>query len=106
MLVGDSLPVAAVARDSSGAMVRRARVRLACADSSICEVRNAWLHGLADGRTVLVASAGGWHADTLGVQIRNAAPRLVLDEDWEHGLGSARWLSFGNPAPIILSTKA
>jgi DNA-binding SARP family transcriptional activator len=55
----------------------------------------------APGSARVIASAGGWRADTVTVNI--TAPRLgetVLEESW-NTLDSTRWLTIGTPEPFV-----
>jgi hypothetical protein len=72
---------------------------------AICAVRGGWLLGLSQGATQLVASAGGWRADTLSVTVVDPAPRLELSEDWESGILPDRWQTFGVPEPILVGKE-
>lgn len=102
LLVGDSMPVAAVAKDSSGTVLPNVELRVGCVSEAVCDVRDGWLHGRAVGRTSLVASAGGWRADTLAVEVVSGAPALTFSEDWEHGIAPGVWKAFGEPAAILV----
>ncbi|MGD2155053.1 MAG: BTAD domain-containing putative transcriptional regulator [Gemmatimonadales bacterium] len=56
----------------------------------------------APGRTRVVASAGGWVADTLEIESRELVPgeaALIFFEDWTGGLRPERWVGYGRPLP-------
>jgi hypothetical protein len=49
----------------------------------------------------IVASAGGWRADTLTIRVGASRMRSVLDERWERL--DAEWLPYGEPKPSIVA---
>jgi len=56
----------------------------------------------APGRTRVVASAGGWVADTLEIESRELVAgeaALIFFEDWTGGLRPERWVGYGRPLP-------
>ena len=102
LLVGDSVSLVAAARAPDGTVLRGTPLHLGCLSREVCTVRNGWLHGRTEGRTSLIASAGGWRADTVSVQVLDATPKLDLAEGWEGGIDATRWKMFGDPAPLIV----
>lgn len=61
------------------------------------------------GPAAVVASLGGWRADTLAissVEIAEVPLEPVLAEPWTNGIDQDRWLTFGDPAPRTTPTGA
>lgn len=60
---------------------------------------------LKPGTAEVVASVGGWRADTLSLVAlglaRDSVP-LAFDERWTAGLENAGWRAFGQPAPYVV----
>ncbi len=52
------------------------------------------------GRVRVVASAGGWRADTVSIQVEPSGSALALTEDWSRPIDSG-WISFGTPSPTL-----
>lgn len=75
---------------------------------SVGDRRVAWSDGrgriqiAAAGRTDVIASIGGWRADTLRLVslllVTEDAPP-ALEEEWREGLVPERWRAFGDPEP-------
>ncbi len=61
---------------------------------------------LRAGTAQVVASAGGWRADTVSVRVgrtRTEAGRAsLLEEDWSRGIDGSRWRAYGEPAPRVV----
>lgn len=60
------------------------------------------------GEARLVASAGGWVSDTLRVSSRPLVPRstvALMEEDWDDGLATRRWVEFGQPSPFVADRR-
>jgi DNA-binding SARP family transcriptional activator len=78
------------------------------ADSAIASfVAPGRLKVHAPGRTRVVASAGGWVADTLEIESRELVPgpaTLLFFEDWTRGLRPERWVAYGRPLPETRAT--
>ncbi len=78
-------------------------VRWHLSDSAIGELsENGRLRVRALGSARLIASAGGWRADTLELAahplvVREMEPLLV--DDWRRGIRRDLWLRFGDPLP-------
>jgi len=76
-------------------------VRWHVGDSSLATVDAAGvLRPRRTGRTVVIASAGGWRADTATVEIADGGFTTVLEESWEGGI-DANWVPWGTPHPMI-----
>ena len=57
------------------------------------------------GATFVVAAFGLESVeDTVEVRVDAAPARLLLDEDFDHGLNPLRWRPFGDPPPRVLKT--
>jgi TolB protein len=59
------------------------------------------------GPLTIVASAGGWRADTLELLSVEPVPgptTLLLYEDWSRGLQTDRWIRWGEPLPYARPT--
>jgi hypothetical protein len=52
------------------------------------------------GRVAIIASAGGWRADTLELEVAAGRFATILRETWEKGL-EANWVPFGTPLPMV-----
>ncbi len=59
-------------------------------------------HAMQPGVATIVASAGGWRADTIVVRVTASQPRLLMSEDWERGLDTTRWKLYGHPLPEVV----
>ncbi len=66
-------------------------------DSGTYKVR---VTALADGLARIVATTGGWRADTVFVPVGQQLLTL-LDERWEGGLLRASWISLGTPRAAV-----
>jgi len=81
------------------------RVRWFSTDSTVARVDESG-EVVADrpGRTAVIAGVGLGHiGDTAWVRVDSAPARVLVDEDFEHGLDPARWRSYGVPTPELLS---
>jgi hypothetical protein len=77
-------------------------VRWSTTDSAAARVDDVgFVRGVSPGTTFLVASAGGFRADTIPVAVLAASVDTLLVEDWERGLDSTRWIPFGSPWPVV-----
>jgi DNA-binding SARP family transcriptional activator len=52
------------------------------------------------GHVRIIASAGGWRADTLQIEIGSLTSSPVLHESWSKGL-DANWVPWGTPRPTV-----
>jgi len=102
VLASDSMPVRAVVRDQNGVVMEAPSLRLGCEPQEVCRVRGEQVHGLAVGSASLIAHVGGWRADTVAIEVLDPTPSLALEENWERGIDSDAWRSFGSPSPITL----
>ncbi|MBI4409300.1 MAG: PD40 domain-containing protein [Gemmatimonadetes bacterium] len=71
------------------------RRRVAASEEGAGEVA---VLGLREGLARVVATTGGWRADTAYVKV-GRGPLTVLADDFEAGVDSARWIALGEPAP-------
>ncbi len=100
--VGDIIDVTAAMWSSDGGLLQDLDPEWRCLDSSVCQAsEGGTIHGTGSGLTELVASVGGWRADTVFVRVVDTKPRRALSESWEHGIDSTIWLSFGDPRPEV-----
>lgn len=85
-------------------------VRWSVAPDSVAEIEdNGRLHVVGIGQAKVIASAGGWRADTLRISSVEISPlplEPVFREDWLNGLQEDRWLSFGHQGPRTEPTGA
>lgn len=58
--------------------------------------------GVKPGRARIVASAGGWRADTISAEVFESAPQVLLEEHFEAGL-TRNWIIFGDPRPRVVA---
>ncbi len=92
------------AMDLTGATAEPTDVRWTSMDTTVATIdaRTGVLLGTREGTVTIVASAGGWRADTAAVEIaQRRNPTEVLAETWHNGLRD--WLPFGVPRPITVS---
>lgn len=60
------------------------------------------LHPVRPGPLRVLASAGGWQADTLEIDALPADSIPLLTEDWEKGLDTTQWKLWGSPLPSVV----
>lgn len=62
--------------------------------------------GRREGTARLVASVGGWRADTVGARVGRVVTAsglpTLMEEDWTEGIDRERWTPFGEPAPGVV----
>lgn len=62
------------------------------------------------GSSHVVASAGGWRADTVSVRVgwtrMEAGTPSLLEEDWSRGIDDSRWRAYGEPGPRVVRREA
>jgi hypothetical protein len=76
-------------------------VRWHSGDSTIATVDTAGvISPLREGRVRMIASAGGWQADTLEIEVAKGTFTPVLKESWRQGL-EANWIPWGTPRPRV-----
>jgi DNA-binding SARP family transcriptional activator len=72
-------------------------------DSSIAAVdEHGFVRGRGQGVARLLASAGGFVADTAEVRVIRAPVDTLLYETWDGGIDEARWMIVGDPAPTTV----
>lgn len=77
-------------------------LRWSTVDTTIARVDEVgFVVGRSPGTTRLIASAGGFRADTVEVSVEFAAVDTLFVETWERGLDTAVWESFGQPRPRV-----
>jgi hypothetical protein len=78
-------------------------LRWSVADTFVASVdERGFVRGRAPGTTLVVASAGGFRADTATVNVSFAPVDTLLFEDWSGGLDTTRWIPFGYPRPLVI----
>lgn len=60
------------------------------------------LHATRPGVVRVLATAGGWRADTLSIHVTSPRAELLFEETWEAGLDKSRWKSWGSPLPEVV----
>jgi hypothetical protein len=100
---GARRPVTAAVTYSDGTQ-RSEAVEWASRDESVASVittdSGAVLTANRPGQTAVVATAGGWHRDTVQVRVTDAGSGDALLRDRFASLDSARWLLTGWPTPV------
>ncbi len=72
-------------------------------DTSVASVDDlGFVRGKAPGTTSLVASAGGFRADTVVLNVTFAPVEILFEENWTAGLDTTRWMPFGSPSPTVV----
>jgi hypothetical protein len=72
------------------------------ADSTIATVDSTGVLWPRRAGTVTVhASAGGWRADSVVIEVGEANAEMIIEEDWTGGIGPA-WVPFGEPRPAVV----
>ena len=91
----------AIALDPQGDTLS-ADIRWSVSDPTVATVDpTGFVRGQSIGRTALVASAGGYRADTAALTVSEASLDTLLMEDWAEGIRSGRWRSYGSPSPRV-----
>jgi DNA-binding SARP family transcriptional activator len=104
-ILGSSHQLTAEGLDATGKTLSPGVVRWASEDTSIATIDTLGrLTPRKVGSVMINASAGGWRIVRTPVSIREPASRVLLDEDWSHGLEPV-WRSFGIPKPVLVSTE-
>jgi DNA-binding SARP family transcriptional activator len=62
-----------------------------------------FVRGRRAGSTLLVASAGGFRADTVQVGVSFAAVDTLFVEEWANGIDPSRWAGFGTPRSVVVA---
>jgi hypothetical protein len=100
--VGQGVRLAATAIGASGHALSFS-LRWSAVDSSVAWVDSlGFVRGRRQGITAIVASAGGFRADTVSVSVTPSAPDTLFSEDWTDGLDTSRWRRFGDPLPMVI----
>jgi DNA-binding SARP family transcriptional activator len=89
--------------DPTGRPVPPQAVTWRSADPTVASVDSAGvLLPRRAGRVWIHASAGGWRADSVPIEIAEAVADTVLAESWRDGLND-NWVPFGEPRPEIVA---
>lgn len=71
-------------------------------DTSVLSVDTAGLvTAMSPGQARIIASAGGWRADTITLLVESRYGSLLFFDDFEHDGLSDRWQLFGSPKPYV-----
>jgi len=77
-------------------------IRWSVGDTSLASVdENGFLRGQRPGITRLVASAGGFRADTALLTVLPSRNDTLLAETWDAGIDPKRWEVVGEPSPTV-----
>ncbi|MFW6193651.1 MAG: TolB family protein, partial [Gemmatimonadota bacterium] len=92
-------------RDGTEIPAARRVLRWTVDDTSVLEPEGDGFRVRREGEARLVASAGGWRADTLHLasvplRARDDLP-VVFEEDWETGISQGVWRVEGTPEPYV-----
>jgi hypothetical protein len=91
--------------DAAGEPVENERLRFSVGDTAIARADDSgYVIGRSAGTTSLIASVGGFRADTITVNVAYAAVDTVFYESWTGGLDTLVWESFGSPRPKVIGT--
>jgi hypothetical protein len=100
--LGEGKRIVVEASDTAGGPLRPP-LRWETTDSSIAAVdEHGFVRGRREGVARLVASAGGYMADTADVRVIRTPIDTLLYETWEGGIDEARWTIVGEPAPTTV----
>ncbi len=103
LAIGEGRSMSLEATDSTGRTVFPA-MRWQIADTLIAKVDgHGFVRGSAPGTTKLVASAGGFRADTVVVHVQSQAIDTLLYELWDEGIDTATWKIVGWPEPATVA---
>lgn len=103
--VGDGSTVDVDVVGSDGNVLPAERIRFAVLDTSIARVDDrGHVVGRAPGSTALIATAGGFRADTVNVSVTFAEVDTLFVETWRGGLDTTVWKPFGSPSPMVLDS--
>jgi DNA-binding SARP family transcriptional activator len=79
-------------------------IRWFVTDTTVANVDNlGFVRGRRGGSTLLVASAGGFRADTIQVGVSFAPLDTLFMEDWANGIDPSKWTSFGTPRSFVVA---
>ncbi|HXY70451.1 MAG TPA: AAA family ATPase, partial [Gemmatimonadales bacterium] len=104
LAVGSTTTLQAMGLGPSAEPLGPAVVHWFSTDSSVARVdEDGRVVADRPGRTAVVAGYGLERVDdTAYVRVDSAPARLLLDEDFEHGLNPSRWRTYGQPPPEVL----
>jgi DNA-binding SARP family transcriptional activator len=92
-------------RDVEGEPIENEPVRFSVGDTSIARADGGgYVLGRSPGTTSLIASVGGFRADTITVNVAYAAVDTLFYESWTRGLDTLVWEPFGSPRPRVVGT--
>jgi DNA-binding SARP family transcriptional activator len=99
---GTGRPIAVAIEDQLGRPIS-APVRWSVGDSLVARIDSTgFLVGRQSGHTQVIASIGGFRADTALVTITAARTDTLLTEEWSTGIDTARWRTLGFPRPATV----
>lgn len=100
---GGSLPLSTRAATADGAALHPS-IRWKTADSAVAVIDSLGnLRARRPGSTWVIASAGGFRAESTLVSVEAAKIDTLLDESWSEGIDTARWTLVGSPRPEIVT---
>ena len=105
--VGESATVTLRSLDQNGAAFTPPEVRILELDPEIGFLDSTGVfHATRPGVARLVATHGGWRADTVRVVVTRGEPyAAALEEDWEDGIDTTTWKAFGVPLPEVVAGR-
>jgi len=99
---GRGIRVAAMVLGPEGEAVRSI-LRWSVGDTAVARVDDlGFVRGRSPGTTLLVASAGGFRAETVQVKVAFAPVDTLFDEGWRGRFDTTRWTPFGYPHPFVV----
>ena len=102
MAVGERLRLVIRTTDQNGDVIRSPVMRIHALDTTALIVDSLLtVYALQPGRFKIVATAGGWRADTLAIDVAAPKSTNLFRETWEGGLDTVRWKKWGDPAPFV-----
>jgi hypothetical protein len=102
-LVGTFYQLRVMGTDTAGRNVPLGVVRWRSEDTTVATVDSTGrLSPRHAGQVAIIASAGGWREVRETVTVANPITRVLLDEDWTHGLKPA-WSAYGVPKPELVA---
>jgi hypothetical protein len=100
--VGIPLQMWFAANDASGQPTIPEIMQWISLDTNVAAVGvDGVLHGKRVGAATIVASAGGWRADSIAVAVVEPEPIPVLKESWTDDWAQ-RWAAYGDPTPQVV----
>ena len=98
---GGAVQLEAVVQSSTGESLDLELRWEALTPSTIRIDERGFAVGLREGSGSIVASAGGFRADTIEVVVGRARSDTLFTEDWSRGLSGGTWRVFGYPEPSL-----